>query len=116
MASEDEVYELFRQAELFFDAGQPAEAARLVAPVVEAAPESTAALELHARSLFAAAQLAPAERALRTLVERRPDDGWARLALARTLERQGRDDEAATHRRMAGALGQDLGPVQHDGP
>jgi hypothetical protein len=32
-------------------------------------------------------------------------DGWARRALARTLERQHRADEAATHHRMADALG-----------
>lgn len=99
------MYEEFRRAELFFDAGQPAEAARIVAPVVEAAPESTAALELYARALFASAQLRRAEAALRTLVDRRPDDGWARVALARALERQGRANEATEHRRVATALG-----------
>ena len=100
-----ELYDAFRQAELFLRAGQPAEAARLVEPVVEASPESTSALELWARSLFAAAQLEPAEAALRRLVDRRPDDGWARYALARTLERRGRAAEAAEQRRVAAALG-----------
>ena len=99
------LYEAFRQAELFLRAGQPAEAARLVAPVVEADPGSTAALELHARALFAAAQLGPAEDALRRLVERRPDDGWARFALARTLQRRGKAAEAAEQQRVAEALG-----------
>lgn len=101
----EDLYERFRQAELFFAAGQPAEAARLVAPVVAAAPENAAALELQARALYGSAQLRPAEQALRLLVERRPDDGWARFALARTLERLGRDAEAAEHRRIAAALG-----------
>ena len=100
----DELYAEFRRAEVFLDAGQPAEAARIVEPVVQAAPEHVAALELHARALFASAQLTRAEEALRLLVDRRPDDGWARFALARTLERLGRP-EAAEHRRVAAALG-----------
>ena len=102
---DDDLYALYRQAELFLRAGQPTEAARLVAPVVAAAPESTAALELQARALFASAQLVGAEQALRRLIERRPDDGWAWFALARALERLGRADEAAEPRRVADALG-----------
>jgi Flp pilus assembly protein TadD len=101
----DGMYAEFRWAEALFELKQPAEAARVLAPVVESAPESTSALELYARALFASAQLGKAETALRQLVERRPDDGWARFALARTLERRGRADEAAEHRRVAAALG-----------
>jgi Flp pilus assembly protein TadD len=101
----EQVYEEFRCAELALELGQPLDAVRLLDPVVEAAPTSTAALELLARALFASAQLTRAEEALHQLVERRPDDGWARFALARTLERQGRKDEAALQRRLAAALG-----------
>jgi Flp pilus assembly protein TadD len=99
-------YEEFRRAEIFFNAGQPAEACRILEPVLEAAPESTASLELLARAQFASAQLGPAERSLRELVSRRPDDAWAHIALARTLERLGRREEAEPHRRLATALGQ----------
>ena len=102
---DDDLYARYRQAELFLRAGQPTEAARLVTPVVAAAPESTAALELQARALFASAQLTGAERALRLLVDRRPDDGWGWFALARALERLGRADEAAEPHRVAEALG-----------
>jgi hypothetical protein len=42
---------------------------------------------------------------LRALVELRPDDGWAHLALARMLQRQSRPADAAVHLRMAAALG-----------
>jgi len=101
----DEVYAEFRCAELHLELGQPTEAVRLLEPVVDAAPESTAVLELLARALFASAQLARAEEALRALVDRRPDDGWAYFALARTLERQSRHAEAAEQRRIAAALG-----------
>jgi Flp pilus assembly protein TadD len=101
----DQLYAEFRTAELFLAAGQPAEAARIVTPVVEASPQSTSALELQARALFASAQLARAEQALLELVDRRPDDGWARFALGRTAERLGRPEEGAEHRRIAAALG-----------
>ncbi len=101
----DGLYDAFRRAEVLLRWGHPAEAARVLGPVVEAAPESTAALELHARALFASAQLRRAEQALVELVRRRPDDGWARFALGRTLQRQRRDAEAAEHLRVAAALG-----------
>jgi hypothetical protein len=39
------------------------------------------------------------------LVELAPANGWARRALARTLERQSRGAEAVVHHRMADALG-----------
>lgn len=105
MTTPEMLYAEFRRAEFLFSINQPAEAARVLAPVVDGAPEHTGALELYARALSASAQLGRAERALRTLVERRPDDGWARLALASTLERQSKDDDAAAQRRMAQALG-----------
>jgi Flp pilus assembly protein TadD len=101
----DSSYTEYRQAQGLFDEGYPAEAARLLASIVDAAPGNTAALELYARALFASAQLRTAEKVLRTLIELRPHDGWARFALARTLERAGRSADAAEHRRIAAALG-----------
>ncbi len=95
----------FLRADLFLAMGQPIEAARLLEPLVEAEPANEAALELLARSYFGSAQLARAEESLTRLVEMAPANGWARRALARTLERQSRRDEAAPHHRMADALG-----------
>lgn len=104
----DQLYDEFRRGELFLRAGQPAEAVRILEPVVAAAPEHTAALELLARALYGSAQLEKAETALRGLTERAPDDGWGWAALARTLERQGRSAEARVPRRFAAALGVEL--------
>jgi len=101
----DEVYAEFRRAEDFLASGRPADAARIVAPVVELDPSHLAAVELLARAYYDSAQLTRAEAALRRLVELAPSDGWARLALARVLERQSRGGEAAPHRRVAEALG-----------
>ncbi len=95
----------FLRADLFLAMGQPIEAARLLEPLVEAEPANEAALELLARSYFGSAQLARAEEALTRLVTMTPANGWARRALARTLERQSRADQAAGHDRLADALG-----------
>ena len=95
----------YERAQVFFAAGRPADAVGLLDRVLEAAPETTAARELRARALFASAQLGRAEQAVRELLDRDPSDAWARVALARTLERQGRADEAAAQWRIADALG-----------
>ncbi|MGK5110584.1 MULTISPECIES: tetratricopeptide repeat protein [unclassified Geodermatophilus] len=97
----------FLRADLFLSMGQPIEAAKVLVPVVEAEPANQAALELLARAYFGSAQLGRAEEALGRLVELAPANGWARRALARTLERQSRADEAVPHHRMADALGAD---------
>ncbi|MGY1744149.1 tetratricopeptide repeat protein [Blastococcus sp. SYSU D00695] len=95
----------YLRADLFLSLGQPTEAARILVPVVEAEPANEAALELLARSYFASAQLARAEEALGRLVELAPANAWARRALARTLERRSRAEDAAVHHRLADALG-----------
>jgi Flp pilus assembly protein TadD len=102
---ETDLHSEFLRADLFLAVGRPTEAARLLERVVEAEPANEAALELLARSYFGSAQLGRSEATLNRLVELAPTNGWARRALARTLERQSRTDEAAVHHRMADALG-----------
>ena len=102
---EIDLHSEYLRADLFFAMGQPTEAARVLEPLVAAEPGHQAALELLARSYFGAAQLARAEEALTRLVELAPANGWARRALARTLERQSRPAEAVVHHRVADALG-----------
>ncbi|MCZ2813607.1 tetratricopeptide repeat protein [Modestobacter sp. VKM Ac-2979] len=102
---EIDLHSEYLRADLFFAMGQPAEAARVLDGVLAAEPDNQAALELLARSLFGSAQLGRAEEALARLVELAPANGWARRALARTLERQSRGADAAVHHRVADALG-----------
>jgi predicted Zn-dependent protease len=102
---EIDLHSEYLRADLFLNVGQPTEAARILTAVVEAEPANEAALELLARAYFASAQLHRAEETLTTLVELAPASGWARRALARTLERQSRHEEAAPHHRIADALG-----------
>ncbi|WP_443059772.1 tetratricopeptide repeat protein [Streptomyces sp. NBC_00498] len=93
---------------MFFDAKEYANAARILDGLVEEVPEQTGPRLLLARSYYHSAQLRRAETELRTIVERDPVEHYARLMLGRTLERQGRGDEAAPHLRMASALSGDF--------
>jgi predicted Zn-dependent protease len=102
---EIDLHSEYLRADLFVAMGQPTEAARILERVVAAEPANEAAVELLARSYFGSAQLAKAEEALTRLVELAPANGWARRALARTLERQSRHADATAHHRMADALG-----------
>ena len=97
----------YLRADLFLAVGQPTEAARILQSVIDAEPANQAALELLARAYFGSAQLVRAEQTLTQLVALAPANGWARRALARTLERQSRAEDAAVHHRVADALGAD---------
>jgi len=102
---EIDLHSEFLRADLLLAMGQPTEAARILERVVAAEPANEAALEMLARAYFGSAQLAKSEDALTRLVALAPANGWARRALARTLERQSRAADAAVHHRVADALG-----------
>ncbi|MGP3981400.1 tetratricopeptide repeat protein [Streptomyces sp. KR80] len=94
----------FRAAEQLLAARDPRGAIKLLDSVIAAHPESGAARILRGRAYFAAAQLRSAEREFRLIVEREPDNAFVHFALARTLERANRRDEATRHFRLAAAL------------
>jgi len=98
-------YQEFQRGSMFFEARDYVTASRILAPVVAAEPTNRAALELLGRAYFHSAQLGRAEQTLRSLAEIDPANGWAHEALARTLERQGRSEEAVRHRKLAMAMG-----------
>nr|WP_203603282.1 tetratricopeptide repeat protein [Streptomyces coelicoflavus] len=93
---------------MFFDAKDYAAAARVLDGLVAEVPEQTGPRLLLARSYYHSAQLRRAEAELRTLVERDPVEQYARLMLGRTLERQGRQEEADAQLRIASALAGDF--------
>ena len=100
--------ERWERAQMFFDARDYAAAARILDGLVDEVPEQTGPRLLLARSYYHSAQLGRAEAELRVLVERDPVEHYARLMLGRTLQRQGRDDEADSHLRIAAALAGDF--------
>ncbi|MER5378552.1 tetratricopeptide repeat protein [Streptomyces sp. NPDC002553] len=103
--------ERWERAQLFFAAKEYAAAARVLAGLVEEAPEETGPRLLLARAYYHSAQLRRAETELRVIVERDPVEGYARLMLGRTLERQGRHAEARPHLRLASAMAGDFPEV-----
>lgn len=102
------MYEEFQRAQLFFEARDYVTAARLLAPIAEDAPDNRSAVELLGRAYFHSAQLGRAEETFRRLVGLDPGNGWAYEALARTLERRNRPEDARRFRRIAQAMGADV--------
>ncbi|WP_030829007.1 tetratricopeptide repeat protein [Streptomyces hygroscopicus] len=106
---EETTAERWERAGLFFDAKEYAEAARILATVVEDEPGQVAPRLLLARAYYHSAQLRRAEEELREVIARDPVERYAHLMLGRTLQRQGRDAEAAGALRMADVLAGDFG-------
>ncbi|MBU7599638.1 tetratricopeptide repeat protein [Streptomyces sp. P38-E01] len=94
----------YRAAEHLLDARDPRGAIQLLDAVIAAYPEHTAARLLRARAFFLGAQLRAAEMEFGYVLEREPDNAFAHFALARTLERAARPEEARRHFRLAAAL------------
>ncbi|MEU1117467.1 MULTISPECIES: tetratricopeptide repeat protein [unclassified Streptomyces] len=101
--------ERWERARLFFDAKEYATAARVLVTLADEVPEQVAPRLLLARAYYHSAQLGRAEAALREVLELDPVESYARLMLGRTLQRQGRPDDARPHLRMAAALTGDTG-------
>ncbi|GAA1517502.1 tetratricopeptide repeat protein [Streptomyces synnematoformans] len=94
----------WERAGVLFEARDYAGAAKLLTAVVEEYPEQVAPRLLLARAYYHSAQLRRAEAELRAVLDRDPVEHYAHLMLGRTLQRQGRDEEAAGPLRTAAAL------------
>ena len=100
----DDLLAEYRRATMFFEAGDPIRAARMLEPIVAAEPGHSDVRLLLARAYFHSAQLSRAEEQLRVLIERDPTDHYAQFVLGRTLERQNRPEQALPHLRVAAAM------------
>lgn len=98
------VAETWERAQGLFEAKDYTGAAKLLPVVIDEAPEQTAARLLLARAYYHSAQLRKAEEQLRLVIDRCPVEHYAYLMLGRTLERQGRHDEAGPWLRAAEAF------------
>ena len=101
---EETTTERWERAQFLFNDKDFAAAATLLAEVVDEYPEQSGPRLLLARAYYHSAQLRRAEEQLRLLVDRDPVDHYAHLMLGRTLQRQGRHDEAAPWLRVAAAF------------
>lgn len=89
----------------------PAEALALIEPALELDPENYGLRSLRAWAFLMRAQLQRAEAELQGLVDENPSDDWARHALARSLERQSRFEDALPHARLSAAM---TGDPEHE--
>ncbi|MEU4039867.1 DsbA family protein [Streptomyces collinus] len=96
--------ERLRLAEALLDKGDPLGCLTLLGVLMAQHPEERTVRMLAARAHYHSAQLSRARRGLESLVAENPDDAYARLLLGRTLERQGEEEEAAPHLRIAAAM------------
>lgn len=101
----------WERAQLLFESRDYIKAAELLADVVGEVPFQTDLHLLLARAYYHSAQLNKAEARLRVIVDRDPVEHYAHLLLGRTLERQGRPEEAAPWLRLAAAFGGELAEV-----
>jgi tetratricopeptide (TPR) repeat protein len=94
----------YERAQIFFEMGDPAQAARLLEPVAEQEPRNTSVRMLLARAYYHSAQLRRAEAEFRAVIELDPVEDYALFGLGRTLERQSRPADALPHLRLAAAM------------
>ncbi|MEU1285533.1 tetratricopeptide repeat protein [Kitasatospora sp. NPDC005856] len=94
----------YRMAKFYFDSKAYTDAARTLEGVLAEEPTNLSVRMLLARSYFHSAQLRRAEAELLRILEADPAEDYARLMLGRTLERQGRTEEARPHLRLAAAM------------
>ncbi len=94
----------FERARIYFDMGDPAEAARLLEPVADAEPRNVAVRLLLARAYFHSAQLRRAEAEFRAVTELDPSEDYAWFAMGRAIERQSRPADALPCYRLAAAM------------
>jgi thioredoxin-like negative regulator of GroEL len=101
--------ERLRYAESLLDQRDPLGTLTLLRPLMEEHGDDRGVRLLAARAYFASAQLNRARTALESLVAESPDDSYARHLLGRTLQRQGRHEEAASHLTLAAVMTPDYG-------
>jgi Flp pilus assembly protein TadD len=106
---EDTDHDRWLRAQALFEERAYREAAVLLTELLDAAAdvghELTDVRLLLARSLYHSAQLNGAIRVATELLEHDPNEPYAHLLVGRSLQRQGRADEAQPHLRLAELLG-----------
>ncbi|MFE6871170.1 tetratricopeptide repeat protein [Kitasatospora sp. NPDC057692] len=91
-------------ANFYFESKAYTDAARMLEGILAEEPANLSVRLLLARSYFHSAQLRKAEAELLRVLDADPAEDYARLMLGRTLERQGRAEEARPHLRLASAM------------
>jgi tetratricopeptide (TPR) repeat protein len=94
----------FRRAETLLAQRRPLDAVQALLPVLAAQPDDASVHLLAGRAFLDSAQLRRAEAAFSRVLEIDPADHYARFALGKALQRQGRFTESLAQLRMAAAM------------
>jgi len=102
--SADDLFESFRRAEMLVARARPLDAIQALLPLLEDRPDDASVQLLAGRAYLNSAQLHRAEEAFVRVLDIDPADHYARFALGKALQRQGRLAEAQTQLKMAAAM------------
>ncbi|HEY2206500.1 MAG TPA: tetratricopeptide repeat protein [Pseudonocardia sp.] len=94
----------FRHAEKLMAQRRPLDAVQALLPVLAAQPDDASVHLLAGRAFLDSAQLNRAEASFVRVLEIDPADHYARFALGKVLQRQGRFTESLAQLRMATAM------------
>ena len=101
----DGLFESFRRAEMLIARSRPLDALQALGPVLESEPNDVSVQLLAGRAYLDSAQLRRAEEAFVRVLDLDPADHYARFALGKALQRQGRLAEALAQLKMAAVPG-----------
>jgi tetratricopeptide (TPR) repeat protein len=100
----ESTFQAFRRAENLLAQRRPLDAVQALLPVLAAQPDKASVHLLAGRAFLDSAQLQRAEAAFTRVLEIDPADHYARFALGKALQRQGRFTESLAQLRMASAM------------
>ena len=100
----ESTYDLFQRGREHLRAGMPAQATVSLEKAKRREPGKASIREALGIAYFRIRRFEEAEREFRAMVELHPVDDYAHLALARCLEKLGREEEAAGHYKLARCL------------
>ena len=99
-----ETYDLYQQGRAHLRKGQAAQATVALEKAKRREPEKASIREALGIAYFRIHRWAEAESEFRAVLELSPADDYAHYALGRCLEKQGRDQEANGHYKLAHSL------------
>ena len=100
-----ETYDLFQQGKRHLRRGDNAQATVALEKAKRREPSKASIREALGIAYFRIRRWEEAEREFRALIEIAPADHYGHFALGRTLQKQGRGDEAKRYLKLARALG-----------
>jgi Flp pilus assembly protein TadD len=99
-----DAYDFYQQGKAHLRAGMPAQASVALEKAKRLEPDKTSVREALGIAYFRIAKWAEAEGEFRKVLELSPVDDYAHYALGRTLQKQGRLEEARPYLKLARSL------------